>query len=74
MTNDEVIKKLYFELRELSSKIDDLTIFLKTNKFEQIKKEHALHGSLLETQLKQMRFYKDTLIWRISLLKNQNKK
>lgn len=74
MASDEVIKKLYKELEDLNLKILYLDVFLKTNKFEEIKKQHALQGSLIETQRNQMGFYKDTLIWRIALLKNKDGK
>lgn len=74
MANEKLINKLYKELEDLNLKILYLDVFLKTNKFEDFKKHHALQGSLIETQRNQMGFYKDTLIWRIALLKNKDGK
>lgn len=67
MTNMEIIKKLRIEIHELSEKITNLAVFLKTKKYSKLSSEQQ---TLLKKQHKHMSEYYLCLLLRIALIQD----
>lgn len=74
MNNKQVKENLQIELRELTSKINKLKIFLETDKFENLVRNNQPQAELLKLQLEVMKNYEKLLISRIANLEDIIKK
>ena len=74
MSNKQVKENLQIELRELTSKINKLKIFLETDKFLKLVKNNQPQAELLKLQLEVMKNYEKLLISRIANLEDIIKK
>lgn len=70
MGNKWVKENLQIELRELTSKINKLKIFLETDKFEKLVINNQPQAELLKLQLEAMKNYEKLLISRIANLED----
>ena len=70
MNSKRVKENLQIELRELTSKINKLKIFLETDKFEKLIINNKPHVELLKLQLEVMKNYEKLLISRIANLED----
>lgn len=70
MGNARVKENLQIELRELTSKINKLKIFLETDKFEKLVINNQPQAELLKLQLEVMKNYEKLLISRIANLED----
>lgn len=70
MNNKQVKENLQTELRELTSKINKLKIFLETDKFEKLVRNNQPQAELLKLQLEVMKNYEKLLISRIANLED----
>ena len=74
MNNKQVKENLQIELRELTSKINKLKIFLETDKFEKLVRNNQPQAELLKLQLEVMKNYEKLLVSRIANLEDIIKK
>ena len=70
MNNKQVKENLQIELRELTSNINKLKIFLETDKFEKLVINNQPQAELLKLQLEVMKNYEKLLISRIANLED----
>ena len=70
MNSKRVKENLQIELRELTSKINKLKIFLETDKFEKLIRNNQPQAELLKLQLEVMKNYEKLLISRIANLED----